>query len=147
MVLSPMKLCNKINMKNTKCVFFVLVLFVFLVSGCSENKLSPDLYYNMGDLRARKSDDGVKLFSFFIDDEFVEVDKSRRSKTHFSLTNNQVSLLSEHLSRRGYCLNGEDEVKFRITGKQNPVYQEIPESSDGKNKINIIPTGFFGQCK
>lgn len=137
-------------MKSYNFHFYALicsVLSIFMTfSGCASNKISPKKYYNLGSLRITQSDNNVKMFSFFIRDEFMEADNSKKSKKHRKLTENQEALLNEHLKRRGYCKDKEGELNFAITGKQNPVYQEVEGRDRGVKLVNIMPMSFSGKC-
>ncbi|MFC1659052.1 hypothetical protein ACFL0U_00600 [Pseudomonadota bacterium] len=88
----------------------------------------------------------MKSFSFFVRDEFIEFDKSRKSRKHPEMTENEVLLLREHLKRRRYCFNEERKLNFIITKKQNPVYQEVCTEDTDVKLVNITPIGFFGEC-
>ena len=124
----------------------ILFLCIFMIfTGCSSS-LSSKTNYKLGDLRIQETDDGIKLFSFFVNDGFINADKSKLSKKHDILTKNQESLLKEHLKRRKYCENSDGKIKFEITEKQMPLYQEIHQKNGKVQIVNIIPTGFFGQC-
>ena len=137
-------------MKNYKLHFYAskyLILCIFMIiSACSMHNLPPEKYYNYGNLRTQKTNNDVRLFLFFIDDEFVKADKSKPSKKYSELTKNQALLLKKHLQKRRYCLDKKDRPKFVITERQNPVYQEIQDNNNQIKLINIAPLGFFGKC-
>jgi hypothetical protein len=129
----------KIILKMGRSLWFLPIFFVF---SCSINasKYGKVSLHSVGE---RSS------FMFSVNDEFLEkYEDSKPDKEHPKLSKIEAKLLYQLLKEKNYCVNKEGETAFRITAKQEKVYDItfahlIEQNYRAKP---LTPRMFFGEC-
>jgi hypothetical protein len=123
--------------------FLFRISLFFILSSCisqadlDSTKLS---FFNSG---------GNKTFSFAINEDFIRrhID-SRPSSKYSGMTKVEYKLLVRVLGDKKYCINKNGELSFKITSKQERVYDAtFPSLIETNYRAKpIIPTTYFGKC-
>lgn len=126
--------------KKSRMVLGSLLFFAFVTS-CGRD-LSQ---YGSVTLRGPES----KNFTFSVSEEYMRSNQdSKRSKKDSKLTEAEFNLLMSLLERKKYCLNDKGKIFFRITSKQEKVYDmtfaHLIEQS--YNARPVMPAMYYGEC-
>lgn len=129
------------SIKKSRTVFGSLLFFVFAAS-CAHTDMSQ---YGKVTLRGPKS----KNFTFTVSEEYVRAHKdSKITKKDPKLTEAEFNLLMSLLEQKKYCVNDQGKIFFRITSKQEKVYDMTFAHliEQNYNARPVMPAMYYGEC-
>lgn len=128
---------------NLKCLLrFSRLLPFFIATSCI---LDPTSH---GRVVKRNSID-KNLFIFSVKQEYVTKHKdSPQDKKNPKITKAESRLLVKLLDLANYCINEEGDVVFRITSKQEKIYDMTYASliEESYHARPLTPLMYYGQC-
>lgn len=125
-----------------KFIFHIAILLLF--SSCA--KIDAEKY---GKVTLYKSSSKNPTFLFKVEESYVAKNiDSKRDEDHPLLNKAQVKLLNQVLINEGLCLDQYNYPKFKITSKQQKIYDVtfanlIEQSYNAKP---VMPLTFYGRC-
>ncbi len=127
--------------KKSRVIFGALLFFMFVTS-CSHRDMTQD---GKVTLRGPKS----KNFTFTVSEEYIQAHKnSKISNKDPKLTEAEFDLLINLLDHKQYCVNDQGKVFFRITSKQEKVYDMTFAHliEQNYNARPVMPAMYYGEC-
>ncbi len=120
------------------------IIFIFTLASCSNDIPSQD---HLGKLSFYNSLN-TQSFSFAVSDKLLSGDESVPDKKHPKMTKSQVKILKNLLKKNNYCINKKDELSFKITSKQEKIYDVTFSGliEQQYNAKSLTPTTYFGKC-
>ncbi len=94
-------------------------------------------------------DAGGKNFTFSVSEEYLRANQdSKPDKSHPRLTKAEAELLINLLGRRDYCRNDNGKIFFKITSKQEKVYDMTFAHliEQNYNARPVTPMMYYGEC-
>lgn len=88
-------------------------------------------------------------FTFFVSEEYLRSNQnSAPDKANPKLTEAEAKLLIELLEERNYCRNNQDKTIFRITSKQEKIYDMTFAHliEQNYNARPVTPLMYYGEC-
>ncbi len=90
-----------------------------------------------------------KNFTFSVSEDYSRANQgSKPDKTNPKLTKAESELLLSLLERKKYCVNAEGKIFFRITSKQEKVYDMTFAHliEQNYNARPVTPVIYYGEC-
>lgn len=125
-------------------VYIFLCISLFILSACVSQ---ADL--NSVKLSFFKSSSGKKTFSFVVGEDLIKRHyNSKPSNVYPKMTEVELKLLKKVLQDNKYCINKNGELSFKITSKQEKIYDvTFPNLIERNYRAkSITPTTYFGEC-
>jgi hypothetical protein len=89
-------------------------------------------------------------FIFSVNEEYLQTNPhSKKDENYPQMTESEAKLLIRLLSQQNYCLNNDGKTLFKITSKQEKIY-DITFShliEQNYNAKPVTPRTYFGECK
>lgn len=125
----------------------IFILLLLIITSCATTLSKEDKH--SAKLSFLNSANNKKAFSFAISDDFIKnhID-SKPSELYSKMNVDELALLTKFLQNNNYCINKNGELSFKITSKQDKVY-DITFSSLIEQNYNarpISPATYFGEC-
>jgi hypothetical protein len=136
--LNPLKMLFK---KESRMIFGSLLFFIFVTS-CAAKDLSQ---YGRVTFYGQDS----KNFTFFVSEEYVRANRdSKPDKSNPRMTKAETELLLNLLERRSYCVNDQGKILYRITSKQEKIYDMTFAHliEQNYNARPVTPVMYYGEC-
>ncbi len=90
-----------------------------------------------------------KNFTFVVDEDFINDHlDSPRNKEHPKLNEAESALLYSIMQKRNYCINNKGKILFKITSKQEKIYDMTFAHliEQNYNARPVTPVTYFGEC-
>lgn len=124
-------------------VFSLRIFLLLILSSCVS---SADL--NSAKLSFFNSAN-KKAFSFVVSEDFLRRHfDSDASPVYPKMTKAEMRVLTKLLKNNKYCINKNGELSFKITSKQEKIYDmTFPNLIERNYRAKpIAPTTYFGEC-
>jgi hypothetical protein len=125
--------------------FFLVIILILTIQSCTKY-YDTDKY---GKVSMYKSSSNSTAFLFKVEEGFAAKSfNSKRDKEHPLMNKAQVDLLNQILVDKKLCLGQYNYPKFRITSKQERIYDVTFANliEQNYNTKPIVPLTYFGKC-
>ncbi len=118
------------------------LLFFILVASCASRDLSQ---YGRVTFYGQDS----KNFTFFVSEEYMRANRdSKPDKNNPRMSKAETELLLNLLEKSSYCVNDQGKTLYRITSKQEKIYDMTFAHliEQNYNARPVTPMMYYGEC-
>ena len=129
-----------ISNKKSRSIFGSLLFFTLTISCSHDMSQYGRVTFHGG---------GSKNFTFFVSEEYLRANRnSKQDAEHPRLTKAEFELLLNLLQQKNYCMNDQDKIFFRITSKQEKIYDMTFAHliEQNYNARPVTPLMYYGEC-